>query len=292
MQPHGRWLPRSGQLVRPATYAVAGDLTANWAAAGGGGALSFDAVELAAKWTTSSTADGMVQTLNGTSGIPITADMAGEMLVFAVESKAATVARLVRMAARFWSSTGTELSVLGGYGDAVSYNTVGAYRRVVGSALIPTGTAYLSFHWEILDPAGAGEVHYVRRFDAYVAPFYPSPVQTNVGTVPLYTGMAGGSWQAKGFVDPETRMLYVPYLQVMSEALAKNTRHPSWLVRLNMADVFPARVATGRSMTAAQWTAMNPVLEPGEQGHETDTRKSKVGVAAGTAWVDLGYETV
>lgn len=288
LQPHGRWANRSGPLVRPATYAGAGDLAA-WSA-GGGGAIAFDAGEAAVKWTASGSADGLVQTATGVSGIPLDSSMIGECVVFAVESKAATVKRLVRMAARFWSSGGGEVGSLTGYGPAVSFNTTGGYRRIVGAAVIPSGAAFLSFHWEILDPGGAGEIHYVRRFDAVLSPFWPAPAKTNAGTVPLYSGMAGGSWQAKGFVDPETRMLYVPYLQVMSQALAKNTRHPAWLMRLNMADVFVDRPVVPRSMTAAQWSASNRILEIGEQGHESDTRKSKVG--NGTSdWVTLGYET-
>lgn len=287
MQPHNRWQNRSGPLVRPMTYSGAGDLS-GWAASGG--ALSFDAGESAAKWTAAGSSDGLVQTPTGVSGIPLTSDMAGECIVFAVESKAATVKRLVRMAARFWSAGGTEVGSLTGYGASVSFNATGSYRRVVGSAVIPSGAAYLSFHWEILDPGGAGEVHYVRKFEAVLSPYWPSPVKTNVGTVPLYTGHVGGSWQAKGFVDPETRMMYVPYLQSMSQANAKNTRHPAWLVRLNMADVFPARSIVPRAKTAAQWTAQNPILEAGEQGHETDTRKSKIGNGA-SDWVTLGYET-
>lgn len=292
LQPHGRWTARSGPLVRPVQPASSGDITtAGWIVTGGSGALAYDGVEGSMKWTSSSTSDALVQTPVGVSGIPIPAEWAGEVLLFTVESKAATVKRLIRAAARFWSAGGAEVGSLTGYGPAVSYNSTTGYRRVVNAAVVPAGAAFLSFHWEVLDPAGAGEVHFIRRFEAALAPFWPSPAKTNAGTVPLYTGMAGGSWTAKGFVDPETRMLYVPYLQTMSAALAKNTRHPAWLMRLNMADVFPAHTYSGRAYTAAQWTALNLVLEPGEQGHETDTRKSKVGVAAGTAWVDLGYET-
>lgn len=287
LEPHGRWANRSGSLVRPATYAGAGDLAGF---ASSGGALTYDGGETAAKWTASGSSDGLVQTPTGVSGIPLDPSMIGECVVFAVESKAATVKRLVRMAARFWSAGGSEVGSLTGYGPSVSFNSTTGYRRIVGAAVIPSGAAFLSFHWEILDPGGAGEAHFVRRFEAMLSPFYPSPAKTNVGTVPLYSGMTGGSWQAKGFVDPETRMLYVPYLQVMSAAAAKNTRHPAWLVRLNMADVFPARTLSPRSMTAAQWSASNRILEIGEQGHESDTRKSKVGNGA-TDWVTLGYET-
>jgi hypothetical protein len=43
-----------------------------------------------------------------------------------------------------------------------------------------------------------------------------------------------------------------------------------------------------RSGTAAQWTAANPVLAVGEQGFETDTRKSKFGDGV-TAWNSLNY---
>jgi hypothetical protein len=40
--------------------------------------------------------------------------------------------------------------------------------------------------------------------------------------------------------------------------------------------------------TAANWTAANPTLEAGEQGHETDTGRRKVGDGA-TAWNSLSY---
>lgn len=43
-----------------------------------------------------------------------------------------------------------------------------------------------------------------------------------------------------------------------------------------------------RRGTAAQWTAQNPVLDEGEVGLETDTRKFKVGTGAG-AWTSLQY---
>ncbi len=40
--------------------------------------------------------------------------------------------------------------------------------------------------------------------------------------------------------------------------------------------------------TAAAWTALNPVLLPGEPGVETDTRKTKIGDGV-TAWNSLSY---
>ena len=43
-----------------------------------------------------------------------------------------------------------------------------------------------------------------------------------------------------------------------------------------------------RRATAAQWTSANPVLELGEVGWETDTRKSKLGDGS-TAWNSLSY---
>lgn len=45
-----------------------------------------------------------------------------------------------------------------------------------------------------------------------------------------------------------------------------------------------------RNGTAAQWTATNPTLAPGELGVETDTKQIKVGNGT-TAWVSLGYST-
>jgi hypothetical protein len=45
-----------------------------------------------------------------------------------------------------------------------------------------------------------------------------------------------------------------------------------------------------RRGTAAQWTTANPVLAPGEPGHETDTNKQKVGDGS-TAWISLPYTT-
>ena len=43
-----------------------------------------------------------------------------------------------------------------------------------------------------------------------------------------------------------------------------------------------------RAGTAAQWTAVNPVLKFGEPGLETDTNRVKVGDGV-TAWAALGY---
>ena len=43
-----------------------------------------------------------------------------------------------------------------------------------------------------------------------------------------------------------------------------------------------------RRDTAANWTAANPVLEDGQLGFETDTRKSKLGNGV-TAWNSLSY---
>lgn len=40
-------------------------------------------------------------------------------------------------------------------------------------------------------------------------------------------------------MDPTTRMLWTPYLQVMAELTARNVRFPSWLSRASMADLFP-----------------------------------------------------
>lgn len=45
-----------------------------------------------------------------------------------------------------------------------------------------------------------------------------------------------------------------------------------------------------RRGTAAEWTAADPVLENGEPGYETDTRRLKVGDGV-TAWTALGYAT-
>lgn len=43
-----------------------------------------------------------------------------------------------------------------------------------------------------------------------------------------------------------------------------------------------------RRGTAAQWAAKNPILGPGEEGYETDTRLRKVGDGV-TPYNDLGY---
>jgi hypothetical protein len=45
---------------------------------------------------------------------------------------------------------------------------------------------------------------------------------------------------------------------------------------------------THLSRNAADWTTINPVLEKGEIGHETDTAKVKIGNGT-TAWNSLGY---
>lgn len=41
--------------------------------------------------------------------------------------------------------------------------------------------------------------------------------------------------------------------------------------------------------TAAEFTAINPILKAGQEGYETDTRKRKVGDGE-TAWNDLQYD--
>lgn len=42
--------------------------------------------------------------------------------------------------------------------------------------------------------------------------------------------------------------------------------------------------------TAAEFTALNPILLAGQEGYETDTRKRKVGDGT-THWNDLQYDT-
>jgi len=46
-----------------------------------------------------------------------------------------------------------------------------------------------------------------------------------------------------------------------------------------------------RRGTAAGWTSENPILESGELGHETDTKRTKVGNGV-TAWSSLDYAFV
>jgi hypothetical protein len=288
VQPHGRWQSRSGRLWRPGTFASTADVTGTYTA-GSGHAIAYNGTETAMQWTAASTADGVIGTATGTAGVSIPSDMIGDVLIFRVEAKAATTRRLIRMAVRFWGSGGGEVGSLTGYGAAVSYDSTTGYRWFTGSALIPTGTAYLSFHIEILKPGGAGEVHYIRTVDVRLAPFYTTPAIRDTGISPLYVDQPGGSWAAKGFVDPETRMLWVPYLQVVDELTARNHRFPSWLTRVNMASLFPLdRRPPARVYTAALWRGMNPVLEVGEVGEETDTGLVKVGNGT-TAWADLGY---
>lgn len=45
-----------------------------------------------------------------------------------------------------------------------------------------------------------------------------------------------------------------------------------------------------RRGTAAQWTSVNPVLAAGEEGYETDTRRSKHGDGT-SPWNSLPYDT-
>lgn len=286
-QPHGHWQARSGRLVRPGTFAATGDVTANWTA-GNGHAIAYNGTETAMSWTGASTTDGLIFTPTGTSGLPITAEQIGDVVTFAVEAKAAATRRLIRMACRFWGPGGAEVAGLTGYGSSVSFDTTGSYRRIVGAALIPTGTSFLSFQIEVLDPS-ASEVHYFRKVDVQLAPYWSTPALNDAGTFPLYDGQAGGSWCAKGFVDPETRMAWFPYLQVMSEATARTGRFPSWLVRVNTADLFEIdRRPDPRVMTSTRWTQSNPVLEVAETGRETNTGKQKVGDGV-TDWVTLAY---
>lgn len=46
-----------------------------------------------------------------------------------------------------------------------------------------------------------------------------------------------------------------------------------------------------RYATAAEWTANNPIIYPGEIGIESDTGKIKVGGAQPATWCELGYAT-
>ncbi len=48
---------------------------------------------------------------------------------------------------------------------------------------------------------------------------------------------------------------------------------------------------TAATGTASEWTAGNPILEPGEWGKETDTGKMKNGDGV-TAWNSLGYSII
>jgi hypothetical protein len=52
----------------------------------------------------------------------------------------------------------------------------------------------------------------------------------------------------------------------------------------------PTKIQMRRG-TAAQWTSANPVLLSGEQGFETDTKKTKIGDGV-TPWNSLGYAFV
>lgn len=289
LEPNGRWVNRSGRVVRPGHWHAVGDVT-GWSVTGGH-AIAYDAGENGLKWTAANGTDSIIQTTPGVGGVPVDASWAGEVLHFAVESKAATVKRLIRPAVRFWSSGGAEVGALTGYGASVSYNTVGAYRRIVGAALIPAGTAFISFQFDVLDPAGAGEIHYFRLAEVMLAPYWPTPAKEIANTSFLFAGQPGGSWMAKGFVDPETRMLWLPYLQVMGEATARNTVWPGWLLRLNCGDYFKGQTMKGRVMTAAKWSQQNLVLAAGEIGVESDTHKGKTSDGV-TAWVDLSYNAV
>lgn len=289
LQPHGRWVNRSGMLVRPSSFAGAGDLT-GWTATNGH-TLAYDAGETAMRWTAINGTDSTISSVTGTNAVPIPEAWEGEIVHFAVESKAATVKRLIRPAVRFYNAAGAEVGALTGYGAAVSYNTVGSYRRIVGAAKIPALCRFMSVQFDVLDPGGAAEVHYFRLVEVKLAAFWPTPGKAALATSYLFADKPGGSWLAKGFVDPETRHLWLPYLQIMGTDDAKNTVHPAWLGRVNCADYFVDHPTDGLSMTAAEFTAQNPVLAAGEQGTETDTRKSKIGSDGLTAWVDLGYET-
>lgn len=288
VQPHGRWQARSGRLWRPGTFGATADVTGTWTAAGGH-AIGYSAGETAMQWTAASTADGVIQTATGTAGLPVAAAQIGDVVTFYADTKAATVRRLIRLAVRFWGPTGSEVSALTGYGASVSYDSTTGYRRVVGAVLIPAGTSYLSFQIEILGPGAAGEIHYIRTVDVRFAPYWSTPAKVDMGTSPLYVGATGGKWTAKGFVDPETRMLWVPYLQQMAELTARGRRFPAWFARVNVADLFPVdRTADSVSRTAVQWTQLNAVLDVGVVGEESDTGFIKVGDGV-TAWTDLGY---
>lgn len=50
-----------------------------------------------------------------------------------------------------------------------------------------------------------------------------------------------------------------------------------------------AAIVQQRRDRAANWTRVNPILQPGEVGYETDTRQRKIGDGV-TPWSELPYD--
>jgi hypothetical protein len=219
---------RSGNLL-------ANDTPTDWTAQSGHTG-TWDSTEGAFKVTAVGTVESMeAMSPTGTSGIPVPDALIGELVQLEVDVRANTTGRLTYPVVRFFDAAGTEIGALSGWGPATRITTSAGYRTIVGSVDVPEGCAYLAAGISVRGPA-AGEIHYVRRAELFVPGVTVVP-DVDTGAYRLFDGSGHGSWVAKGFVDPKTRHLWVPFIQSMTELQARLTRFPGWLMRVDMAQI-------------------------------------------------------
>jgi hypothetical protein len=233
-------LPTPGLVARSGNM-LAGGTPTDWAATGGHTG-AWDAVEGAFKFTSVGATNVEGGSPIGLAGLAVPQSMEGELVQLELEVRGATVGRLTFPVIRFYNQAGTEIGVLTGWGPAARITST-SYRTLVGSADIPVGTRFMAAGLSITGNAN-GEVHYVRAARLFVPGVTVVP-DVDTGAYLLYTGTGHGSWLAKGFVDPKTRRLWLPYLQSMTAAQAKLSRFPAWLVGVDMARVFTDEVMEG-----------------------------------------------
>jgi hypothetical protein len=231
-------LPAPQLAARTGNMLVDDDPT-DWAATGGHSG-AWDAGEGAYKLTAVGTTNLEGSSPTGLSGVAVPASMEGELVQLELDVKAGSTGRLTYPVIRFYNASGAEISALTGWGPGTRYTAAGAYRTLVGSADIPVGCRFMSAGISITGQAN-GEIHYVRRATLFVPGVTVLPDVDTAANL-LYVGTGHGSWLAKGFVDPKTRHLWLPYLQSMTVAQAKLQRFPAWLVRVDMASVFTDEV--------------------------------------------------
>lgn len=224
--------PISGLTNRTANL-LAVDDASDWSiVAGGSHSFAWDAGESAYAITAGSDSNMEARSATGLSGIEIPSAYQGELIQAELDVKADTVRGFVAPVIRFYDDAGTIIDALSGYGSTyITTNTVG-YKTVVSSAIVPTGTKYVSLGIVVKDPL-TGEAQFISRAVLYMAACTAvDDVEFNISD--LYSDATGGVWLAKGFVDHQVRRLWLPFLQQMNEATATNTAYPGWLIGIDL----------------------------------------------------------
>lgn len=229
-----------------------------WAILGGASHSGvWNGTELAYELTAGSTTNMEGRSPTGLSGIAIPESYEGQLLQVEIDVKSVATPRAIQTVVHFYDAAGAAVSPLTGYGPAKVNSITSAYKTIVGSVVVPVGARFVSLGAVVENPAIA-EVHYVKRAIMYLAACNPIP-DIVLSTTSLYVGATGAAWLAKGFVDPDTRRLWLPFLQQMSTALALNVVRPAWLISVNLSNVFRDR----RPSAARQPIAHAETHEPG-----------------------------